>query len=488
MGDMEHAQNMITEYAKILSEFSDTFDFAWKFQFRNLDTFIHPKYASNLDHKYVKRFLETNLSQKDFLRLKGLAQDSGFITMCTGFDEESIDNIFTMNFDILKVASCSFTDWPLLNKIVNSNSIIGKKIIMSTAGSSLSDIDSVVSFMVHRNQNITLMHCVGEYPTEHGRLQLNQIDLLKNRYINIPIGYSTHEQPEEIDAVMVAIGKGVSAIEKHVALENDKYQINAYSLTPNQMVSWLKNAKKAIEICGIKGQRHEISDKEKKDLLQFKRGAYVINNQNANETISRSNVYYAWPSENNQLLANDMSKYNNITALKNISSNDPILYSDINISNTRKEIWNIVQKIKEFIKETKVVYPGQADLEISHHYGIDKFDNFGLTMLTVVNREYCKKILILLPNQVHPEQYHKNKEETFMVLYGDVILSLDGITKILNKGDTITIEQGKKHAFTTKNGCIIEEVSTKHDSSDSYYTDESIHLNTNRKTLVTYWL
>lgn len=488
MGDIEHAQNMINEYSKILNIFKDTFDFAWKFQFRNLDTFIHPKYKNNLEHKYVKRFLETNLSKSDFYNLKNAAQSNGFITMCTGFDEISIDNIFDMNFDIIKVASCSFTDWPLLNKIVDSNINHNKRIILSTAGASLSDIDRVVSFMTHRNQNITLMHCVGEYPTNHDRLQLNQIDLLKNRYINIPIGYSTHENPNETDAVMIAIGKGASAIEKHVALENPKYVINAYSLTPYQMIQWLEKTKKAIEICGVNGERHTVSDKEQADLLQFKRGVFVKHSQANNSTIPRSNVFFAWPSEPNQLLANDMSKYNNIISLKEIKDNEPILKSDIVITNTREKIWNIVQKIKTFISDAKIIYPGQAELEISHHYGIDEFYKTGLTMITVVNRKYCKKLLILLPNQYHPEQYHKFKEETFIVLHGDVVLSLDGVEESLSKGETAIIEPGVKHSFRTVNGCVIEEVSTRHESSDSYYIDESINTNPNRKTLVTYWL
>ena len=41
------------------------------------------------------------------------------------------------------------------------------------------------------------------------------------------------------------------------------------------------------------------------------------------------------------------------------------------------------------LEKSKVVVPGKADLEISHHYGLEKFEETGLTMI-VVNREYCK--------------------------------------------------------------------------------------------------
>ena len=57
-----------------------------------------------------------------------------------------------------------------------------------------------------------------------------------------------------------------------------------------------------------------------------------------------------------------------------------------------------------------VVVPGKFEIEISHHYGLERFRDYGLAMITLVNREYCKKILICLPNQTHPEQYHKRKK------------------------------------------------------------------------------
>jgi len=46
------------------------------------------------------------------------------------------------------VASCSSTDWPLLNRVVKLN----LPIIISTAGTKLEDIDNIVSFLKHRNK------------------------------------------------------------------------------------------------------------------------------------------------------------------------------------------------------------------------------------------------------------------------------------------------------------------------------------------------
>lgn len=483
MGDLDHGKVMIEQFADIINKYISKFDFAWKFQFRDFNTFIHKDYKNRMDHKYVKRFTETSLTKEQFSELKLYAEQKGFKTLCTGFDENSIDLITEMKFDIIKVASCSFTDWPLLNKIVETD----KPIILSTAGASLDEIDRVVSFMQHRNKDISLMHCVGEYPTQPNNLQLNQIDLLKNRYPNISIGYSTHEEPNEFDAIQIAIGKGVSISEKHVAVATEKYPPNAYSVTPEQMDCWLEKASKALVMCGS-NEKIKASEKELSDLLQFKRGMFVKNKITKGSIIDKKDMYFAWPNIDNQVLANDASKYNQFIALEDIEVDQPVLFNKVSISNTREKVWNIVQDVKEFLSKTDVVYPGQAELEISHHYGLNKFYETGITMITVVNREYCKKLIIVLPNQTHPEQYHHQKEETFVVLYGEVELTLDGVTQTFKKGDVITIEREIRHIFTTKIGCVIEEVSSTHYVNDSYYTDESIAKNKDRKTFVTHWL
>ncbi len=45
-----------------------------------------------------------------------------------------------------------------------------------------------------------------------------------------------------------------------------------------------------------------------------------------------------------------------------------------------------------------------------------------------------------------------------------------------------------KHGFDSKKGAIFEEVSTTHYKDDSYYDDESIMRNSDRKTSLTMWV
>jgi len=483
MGDVEHGLKIIRDFYAVTQKYYN-FNFAIKFQFRNIDTFIHPDYKNRDDHKYVKRFQETGFDKDKFSILKQEAEKLGFLTLCTPFDEASVDLIEQMGFDGLKIASCSFTDWPLLEKISQTK----LPLIASTGGVKLEDIDKAVSFWQNREKTFALMHCVGQYPTAAQNLQLNQIDFLRDRYDGVNVGYSTHEEPDNYDAVKVAVGKGVNILEKHVAVVTDQYEKNAYSATPDQVDKWLAAAALAKDMCGISGERHQFMDKELADIRQFQRGAFAKREIKVGEQISPQDLFFAFPNQAGQLVANDISKYNLLTAQTDISLNAPIMPEVVSRIQTREKVYAIVSRVAEFLKQAQIQITNKLDFELSHHYGIDKFYQWGAVIISFVNREYCKKLIVLLPNQSHPTHFHEKKEETFHVLHGEMTLELNGEVKECSVGDIVTVERGISHNFKSTEGCVFEEVSTTHYKNDSFYADEVVANNPNRKTLISYWL
>ncbi len=482
MGDMEHGFAVIRAFGEIRRKHG--FPMAFKLQYRDLDTFIHPSMQGRDDIKYIKRFSETRLSRADFDRLVAEIRTQGFLTMSTPFDEASVDTIESQKLDIIKVASCSFNDWPLLERIVGTD----RPIIASTAGAKLEDIDRVISFFQHRAKDFAILHCVGEYPTPDERMHLSQLDFLQRRYPGVRIGFSTHENPANTDMVKMAIAKGATIFEKHVGLPTDKYPINAYSASPGQVDAWLSAAEYALTVCGEGQVRRPENPEEIASLRSLRRGVFARRPISKGEIVRREDVYFAFPPQDDQYTANDWSKYTQFTATAPIAADGAIAPANSVQSDTREKIWDIVKRVKAFLKESQVVIPGSAELDISHHYGLGRFDDVGLTMLTVVNRDYCKKLLVTLPGQSHPEQYHKQKEETFHVLYGEITLELDGQPRQCKPGDVITIEPGTRHAFRSQAGAVIEEISTTHFRDDSFYTDPAIMANKQRKTLLTYWM
>lgn len=482
-GDVEHGLKIIREIHKVCKEFKSNFNFGFKFQYRDLDTFIHPDYKNRKDIGSVKRFSETRLSESEFKLMKSEIEKLGFVSICTPFDENSVDRIVKQGFDIIKIASCSFTDWPLLEKIVETD----LPIIASTASSSLEEIDKVVSFFEHRNKKFILMHCVGEYPTIKSNLQLNQIDLLKKRYPEINIGFSTHEEPDNLSSILIAIAKNVKVLERHINIESDSYSINTYSSTPIQIRSWLQSAKEAQKMCGIKDKRYISSDKEKSDIRRFKRGVFYKTSIKKGDRLTNENVFYAIPCSGEQLLSNDISKYTEYKLTKDININNPIKFEDVEVKYLRQNVLDIVKKLKGIILDSKIILPNKIDLELSHHYGIENYYKTGAAILNCINREYCKKLIIVLPGQENPNHHHIKKEETFQVLYGDLKIKLDNEERLLKAGDILTVKRMVKHSFSSKEGCIFEEVSTTHYKDDSFYEDVEIVNNKYRKTQMTFW-
>jgi sialic acid synthase SpsE/mannose-6-phosphate isomerase-like protein (cupin superfamily) len=482
MGDIEHGLNLINTFGDICRKHS--FRIAFKLQYRDLDTFIHPAMRDRDDVKYIKRFSETRLSRAEFDRLIAEIRVQGFLAMSTPFDEASVDLIEAQNLDIIKIASCSFTDWPLIERIV----LTKQPIIASTAGAELDEIDRVVSFLQHRHKDFAILHCVGEYPTPNERMHLSQIDFLQRRYPGVRIGFSTHENPDSTDIVKLALAKGATIFEKHVGLPTEKYPLNAYSASPEQVDTWLSAMQTALLLCGEGGSRHPENPDERASLKSLRRGVFAKRPIPTGESIQRDDVYFAFPPKDGQYTANDWSKFAQFTATAPITTDAALAPANATRTDARERVWKIVERVKAFLKQSHVIVPGSADLEISHHYGLDRFDEVGLTMLTVVNRGYCKKLLVTFPGQLHPEQYHKQKEETFHILYGEVTLELDGIPNLCKPGDVVTVEPGTRHAFSSTTGAVIEEISSTHFKDDSYYTDPTIMANKQRKTLLTYWM
>lgn len=483
MGDLDHGLRVISEFGAVCRQYPE-FKFAFKLQYRDLDSFIHPAMKGRDDIKYIKRFSETRLSESDFDTLINRIRKEGFLAMSTPFDNASIDLIRKQKLDILKIASCSFNDWPLLEDAVATDF----PIIASTAGADLDDIDRVISFLTHRQKTFAIMHCVGEYPTADEKMHLAQIQFLKDRYPGVRIGFSTHENPANTDIVKMAIAKGATIFEKHVGVQTEKYPLNAYSADPEQLRSWLDAARYAIQVCGVGDSRLPVNEAERASLRSLRRGIYLRHDVPAGHEITPDDIYFAFPPQEGQYTANDWSKYAVFTTTHSVGKNDALAPVNSQVVNTRDKILEIAQKVTQLIQDAKIIPPGKTDLEISHHYGLENFDDTGLTMLTLVNRGYCKKLLISLPGQSHPEQYHKLKDETFHVLFGEVDIFLNGEKRSCKPGDVVHIDPEVRHSFHTTSGCIIEEISSTHFKDDSYYSDPVITQNKSRKTLITYWM
>ena len=79
MGSLDHGVRIIREFGEIVKGFP--FQFAFKLQYRDLDTFIHPDFKERMDIKYVKRFMETRIEEEVFIQFLQEMKACGFINV-----------------------------------------------------------------------------------------------------------------------------------------------------------------------------------------------------------------------------------------------------------------------------------------------------------------------------------------------------------------------------------------------------------------------
>ena len=477
-GSVEHGLAIIEELGKVTKKYG--INAAVKFQYRDLDTMIHPDYVGRTDVKHIPRFLSTRLSADQFKTMVDAVRANGMHTMCTPFDEKSVKLCCDHDIEILKVASCSAVDWPLLEEVAKA----GKPVILSTGGKSFSQIDNIYNFMTHRNADFAMLHCVGLYPVGDEFVQLSCIDKMKSRYPGISIGYSGHENPKDFTVAQMAIAKGAEILERHIGLATDEIKLNTYSTDAREVSGWIEAILRARTICG-KAEEKYLPKAELQSMDELARGCYAKVAIKQGETITRDKVFFAMPCEGGQTTSG--LYLDSMVATKDYAANQAI-YEERPAS-PKAKLRGYIHDIKSQLSEARVVVPKDFNLEISHHYGMENFDKYGCTLISVVNREYCKKILIMLPGQENPTHTHKIKEETFQILSGTLDLTIEGVTHHLNPGEIYTVERFKPHSFSSVDGCVFEEISTTHARNDSYYDDPSIQKldPMDRKTILTEW-
>jgi N-acetylneuraminate synthase len=301
---------------------------AIKFQFRQVDDFIHQDFAGNKDVRYISKTEATKLNMEQFSVLIKEVVNVGCIPMATPFDEASVDMCVAFDMPIIKVASSDINDWPLLEKIAS----VRRPVIVSSGGASEKNLDEVVSFFEHRDIPLAINHCVSLYPSEDHELELNQIDYLKERFPEHVIGFSTHEYHDWEASMHISYGKGARTWERHVDIDHDGVPVSPYCSLPENTDTWFKAFHKAREMSGGSStQRRVLPKKEIEYLDALVRGVYAKKDIEPGYVFSRDSFeddfYMAIPLLKGQLSCREIM--NGEKLLEKISAHEALSINHI---------------------------------------------------------------------------------------------------------------------------------------------------------------
>lgn len=115
--------------------------------------------------------------------------------------------------DKLKVASRDLTNLPLLEAMAETKI----PIILSTGMAGKKELDNALEVITKYHSDISILHCVSQYPTAPDNLNLKTISYLKKHYGQYKIGFSDHTIG--ISAPIAALGLGAEIIEKHITID-----------------------------------------------------------------------------------------------------------------------------------------------------------------------------------------------------------------------------------------------------------------------------
>jgi N-acetylneuraminate synthase/N,N'-diacetyllegionaminate synthase len=213
--------------------------------------------------------------------------------LSTGFDEESIDFLDTINLDLFKIPSGEITNKPFLEHIARKK----KAIIVSTGMANINEVRAAIEVLQQngiQKNSITILHCNTEYPTPMLDVNLKAMLSLKKEF-EVNIGYSDHTLGIEVPIAAVALGATV--IEKHFTLdknmEGPDHKASLDPLELKQMVDSIRNIEMALSGSGIK----EPSESELKNIQIARKSIHANKNIEKGQDIKREDLIMMRPGD-----------------------------------------------------------------------------------------------------------------------------------------------------------------------------------------------
>jgi N-acetylneuraminate synthase/sialic acid synthase len=211
-GDLDNAREYIRVFAAAGAD-------AVKFQTRNNRyLFSEDAYAAPYDSENA--FADTYGEHRERLELKPdwlpllkeECETHGVKFMSTPFDEPSLALLCEVGVDLFKIASFDLGNVPLISRIAAT----GKPVAISIGGGRAHQVKASVEEILAHHDDVSVLHCVSEYPCEYNRLGLENIAILMREFPGCSVGSSDHFNGTLSGPV--AYLQGARVFEKHVTL------------------------------------------------------------------------------------------------------------------------------------------------------------------------------------------------------------------------------------------------------------------------------
>lgn len=199
----------------------------------NITLYTHELYDSPYDNEssfgptYGAHREALEFGYYEYVELKRYAGELGITMFATAFDFASADFLAKLDMPAYKIASGDLKNTPLIKYVAR----IGKPMFLSTGGGSLEDIQRAYYAIMSINTQLCIMQCTASYPVEPEDMNLSMIPIFRERFPDVVIGLSDHQNGIIMSPIAYILGARV--IEKHFTLNHAwKGTDHAFSLEP----------------------------------------------------------------------------------------------------------------------------------------------------------------------------------------------------------------------------------------------------------------
>ena len=197
------------------------------------------------------------LDRDAYVTLRDEARSLGLVFFATAFDEPSADLLAELGAPAFKIASGDLRNTPLLRHVAG----FGKPLVVSTGGATIEDVDRAVETVTGVGGTLCLLQCTAAYPAAVEDLNLGVIATLRERYPELVIGLSDHQ--DGIAMAPVAFMLGARVVEKHFTLSHTaKGTDHAFSLMPEGMRKLVRDLRR-VPIAIGDGVKRPLPSEEK---------------------------------------------------------------------------------------------------------------------------------------------------------------------------------------------------------------------------------
>ena len=196
----------------------------------------------------------------DYRELARYCGEAGIDFVSTPFDRAAVELLEPL-MPFFKIASADLTNTPLLRQVAAT----GKPVILSTGASTAEEVRAAVKTLRAAGcTELSLLHCVLNYPTADENAHLGMITALRNEFPDVLIGYSDHTVPDEtMTSITAAYLLGARIIEKHFTHDkslpgNDHY----HAMDVNDLRRFIENVERLDTMLGSSSSIDAIETEE----------------------------------------------------------------------------------------------------------------------------------------------------------------------------------------------------------------------------------